>query len=135
MNSPSSPVARNYFLRVGEKPWERSWFEFILLLLIELALISRFSLVFRLQLYRFALLACSVLATNPWESMWRRQIRSNEMFSYLQLFHLARPQSSLTSPWWRQADMMHYTPPPCVRRYALYPQATCQGLLHNPILL
>ena len=30
MNSPSSPVARDYFLRVGEKPWERGWFELII---------------------------------------------------------------------------------------------------------
>ena len=32
MNSASFPVARDYFLRVGEKPWERGWFELIIVI-------------------------------------------------------------------------------------------------------
>ena len=53
MNSPSSPVARDYFLRVDEKPWERGWFELII--------------VIDWAPSHLALLACSVLATNPWQ--------------------------------------------------------------------
>lgn len=80
---------------------------------------SRLSSGFSSLASRFSLVPCSLLTLGrmgscPWKNMWRRQIRSDEMYSYLQLFHLARPQSSLTSPWWRQTYMMHY-PPAAVR--------------------
>lgn len=76
---------------------------------------SRLSSGFSSLASRFSLVPCSLLTLGrmgscPWKNMWRRQIRSDEMYSYLQLFHLARPQSSLTSPWWRQTYMMHYPP-------------------------